>query len=203
MTNQEGIIFLVQFGIIRYTKENGGDAMKEYQGKPKALLGLGIAIGVMSAIILGTFIIVGPNIFTILLAAFLALIISFLYKGMVLKIIIDNEKIQILKPLGRKTIKFSNIAFCMVHGIDETDSIIYAFVKKKIGKETGVKGIKQKISFEEAVKIINKSEDSIDFDINFNMAEKITVSFVQNSDELKNEILTTLGGHQKRILSNM
>lgn len=203
MTNQEGIIFLVQFGIIRYTKENGGDAMKEYQGKPKALLGLGIAIGVMSAIILGTFIIVGPNIFTILLAAFLALIISFLYKGMVLKIIIDNEKIQILKPLGRKTIKFSNIAFCMVHGIDETDSIIYAFVKKKIGKETGVKGIKQKISFEEAVKIINKSEDSIDFDINFNMAEKITVSFVQNSDELKNEILTTLGGHQKRILNNM
>jgi hypothetical protein len=177
--------------------------MKEYPGKPKALMGLGIAIGAMGAIILGTFIIVGTNGITIVMAAFLALIISFLYKGMILKITVDNEKIQILKPLGKKTIKFSNIAFCMVHGIDKDDSIIYAFVKKKIGNKTGVKGIKQKISFEEAVKIINKSEESLDFDINFSMAEKITVSFVQNSDELKNEILTTLGGHQKRILNNM
>ena len=177
--------------------------MKEYQGKPKALMGLGIAIGVLGAIILGTFIIVGVNGITVIMAAFFALIISFLYKGMVLKITVDNEKIQILKPLGKKTIKFANIAFCMVHGIDKNDSIIYAFVKKKVGNKTGVKGIKQKISFEEAVKIINKSEDNIDFDINFSMAEKITVSFVQNSDELKNEILTTLGGHQKRILNNM
>lgn len=177
--------------------------MKEYPGKPKALMGLGIAIGVMGAIILGTFIIVGINGITIVMAAFLALIISFLYKGMVLKITIDNEKIQIFKPLGKKTIQFSNIAFCMVHGIDETDSIIYAFVKKKMGNKTGVKGIKQKISFDEAVKIINKSEENIDFDINFNMAEKITVSLVEKSDELKIEILKTLGGHQKRILNNM
>lgn len=177
--------------------------MKEYQGKPKALMGLGIAIGVLGAIILGTFIIVGVNGITLVMAAFLALIISFLYKGMVLKIIVDNEKVQIFKPLGKKTIKYSNIAFCMVHGIDETDSIIYAFVKKKVGNKTGVRGIKQKISFEEAVKVINKSEGSIDFDINFNMAEKITVSLVQNGDELKNEILCTLGGHQKRILNNM
>ena len=203
MTNQEGIIFLVQIGIIRYTEENGGDSMKEYQGKPKAFMGLGIAIGVLSAIILGTFIIVGPKVVTIGLAAFLALIISFLYKGMVLKITIDDEKIQILKPLGKKTIKFANIAFCMVHGIDETDSIIYAFMKKKVGKKTGVKGIKQKMSFEDAVKVINESEGTIDFDINFNMAEKITVSLVQNSDELKNEVLVTLGGHQKRILNDM
>ena len=91
----------------------------------------------------------------------------------------------------------------MVHGIDETDSIIYAFMKKKVGKKTGVKGIKQKISFEDAVKVINESEGTIDFDINFNMAEKITVSLVQNSDELKNEVLVTLGGHQKRILNDM
>jgi hypothetical protein len=203
MTNQEGIIFFEQIGIIRNTEEIGGDTMKEYQGKPKALMGLGIAIGVLGAIILGTFIIVGANGITIVMAAFLALIISFLYKGMVLKITVDDEKVQILKPLGRKTIKFSNIAFCMVHGIDETDSIIYAFVKKKIGKKTGVKGIKQKISFEDAVKIINKSEGTLDFDINFNMAEKITVSLVQNSDELKNEILVALGGHQKRILNDM
>jgi hypothetical protein len=177
--------------------------MKEYQGKPKALMGLGIAIGVLGAIILGTLIIVGVNGITIITAALLALIISFLYKGMVLKITIDNERIRIFKPLGIKTIKFSNIAFCMVHGIDETNSIIYAFVKKRVGNRTGVKGIKQQISFEDAVKIINKSEDSLDFDINFSMAEKITVSFVQNSDELKNEILVILGGHQKRIINNI
>jgi hypothetical protein len=122
---------------------------------------------------------------------------------MVLKITVDSEKVQIYKPLGRKTIKFSNIAFCMVHGIDETDSIIYAFVKRKIGKKTGVKGIKQNVSFEEVVKIINRSSENIDLDINFNMAERITVSLVQNSEELKNEILTTLGGHQKRILNNI
>ncbi|HYE09907.1 MAG TPA: hypothetical protein VEF53_06995 [Patescibacteria group bacterium] len=177
--------------------------MKEYQGKSKALMGLGIAIVVLGAIILGILIIVGLNWVTGLIIAFIAFIISFLYKGMVLRITVDSEKVQIYKPLGRKTIKFSNIAFCMVHGIDETDSIIYAFVKRKIGKKTGVKGIKQNVSFEEVVKIINRSSENIDLDINFNMAERITVSLVQNSEELKNEILTTLGGHQKRILNNI
>ncbi|MDF2532966.1 MAG: hypothetical protein K0R80_3377 [Clostridia bacterium] len=177
--------------------------MKEYQGKSKALMGLGIAIVVLGAIILGILIMVGLNWVTGLIIAFITFIVSFLYKGMVLKITVDSEKVQIYKPLGKKTIKFSNIAFCMVHGIDETDSIIYAFVKKKIGNKTGVKGIKQNVTFEEVVKIINKSSENIDLDINFNMAERITVSLVQNSEELKNEILTTLGGHQKRILNNI
>jgi uncharacterized membrane protein len=177
--------------------------MKEYQGKSKALMGLGIAIIVLGAIILGILIMIGLNWVTGLIIAFIAFIVSFLYKGMVLKITVDSEKVQIYKPLGKKTIKFSNIAFCMVHGIDETDSIIYAFVKKKNGNRTGVKGIKQNVSFEEVVKIINKSSENIDLDINFNMAERITVSLVENSEELKNEILTTLGGHQKRILNNI
>ena len=177
--------------------------MKEYQGKLRALKGLGIAIVMLGVIILGTFIIVGVNGITTVVAALLAFVISFLYKGMVLKIAIDEEKIVIQKPLGKKIIKFSNIAFFIVHGIDETDSIIYAFVKKKVGKKTRVKGIKQKLSFEDVVKIINKSNENIDLDINFNMAEKIPVSLVANNEELKNKILTQLSGHQKRILNDI
>ena len=177
--------------------------MKNYQGKTKALTGLGIAIGVMGAIILGTFIIVGVNGITIVIAVLLAFIMNFLYKGMVLKIVVDKDKISIYKPLGPKIIRFTDIAFCMVHGIDEMDSIIYAFVKKRVGKNAGVKGIKQNIPFQEVIKIINQSNDHVDLDINFNMAEKIPVSLVEDTEDLKNEILKTLGGHQKKILNNL
>lgn len=177
--------------------------MKEYKGKPKTISGLGIAIGILGTAILGILIIVGLNWVTGLISAFIAFIISFLYKGMIIKITIDKDKVEIYKPLGKKTIKFSNMAFCMVHGIDETDSIIYAFVKKKIGRTTGVKGVKQNLSFEEIVKIINKSNENIDLDINFNMAEKIPVSLVENTEELKHDILAILGGHQKKILNNI
>lgn len=177
--------------------------MKEYKGKSKLLTGLGIAVGALTASILGMLIIVGFKGIVIVISAIIALIISFLYKGMIVKIVVDKEQIMIYKPLSRKTIKFSNIAFCMVHGIDETDSIIYAFVKKRIGNRTGVKGIKQEISFEEAVRIINKSDEHVDLDINFNMADKIPVSLVEDTEALKCEILTILGGHQKKILNNM
>lgn len=177
--------------------------MKEYKGKSKMLTGLGIAIGVLGAVILGILIISGVRAIPIGISAFLAFIISFLYKGMIIKITVDKEKVIIHKPLSKKVIKFSNIAFCMVHGIDETDSILYAFVKKKFGKTTTVKGIKQKISFEEVVKIINKSNENIDLDINFNMAQKIPVSLVENTEELKNEIFTTLGGCQKKVLNSI
>jgi len=177
--------------------------MKTYQGKSKSLSGLGIAIGVIAAFILGLLIIVGVSAITIVVTLFAALIISFLYKGMILKITVDKEKVVIYKPLGKKTILFANIAFCMVHGINDSESIIYAFVKKKAGKKTRVKGIKQDISFEEVVKIINRSHENIDLDINFNMAERIPVSLVQDTETLKNDILDTLGGHQKRILNNI
>ncbi|MDF2840210.1 MAG: hypothetical protein K0Q99_982 [Clostridia bacterium] len=177
--------------------------MSTYKGKSKSLYGLGIAIGILTAIILGMLIIVGVKGITLIVTALVALIISFLYKGMIVKIVVDKEKIMIYKPLGKKTIQFSNVAFCMVHGIDETDSIIYAFVKKKFGKEAGVKGIKQNISFDEVVRIINKSGDNLDLDINFNMADRIPVSLVENTEELKSEILTMLGGHQKKILNNI
>ena len=110
---------------------------------------------------------------------------------------------MIYKPLGAKKIRFANIAFCMIHGIDETDSIVYAFVKKKRGNRTGVKGIKQDLSFEEVVRAINKAHENIDVDMNFNMAERIPVSLVENTEELKQEILHTLGGHQKKILNNI
>lgn len=177
--------------------------MTEYQGKTKSIMGLGITIGVLSAIILFILIIVGVRGLTIVIAVLFALLISFLYKGMVLKITVDKEKILIYKPLGKKTIKFSNIAFCMVYGIDETESIIYAFVKKRIGHKTGVKGVRQKLSFEEIVMKINSSYENVDLDINFNLADKIPVSLVQKSEALKNEILTTLSSHQKRILNNI
>ena len=174
--------------------------MKEYHGKSKALRGLGTAIIILLAGVLALFLISGVNAITIIIAALLALIMNFLYKGMVVKIAVDKDQIIIQKPLTQKVIKFSNIAFCIIHGIDETDSIIYAFVKKRAGT---VKGIKQNLPFEEVVKIINKSEDNINLDINFNMSEKIPVSLVSDSDELKDLILAILGGHQKRIINNL
>lgn len=176
--------------------------MVEYRGKLKSLFGLGIAIGVLTAIVSGILITVGVKGITVIVSILILFLISFLYKGMIVKIKVDKEKIVIYKPLSKKTIRFSNIAFCMVHGINETESILYAFVKKRIGNTTGVKGIKQKLSFEEVVKIINKSHENVDLDINFNMSEKIPVSLVENTEELKSNILTTLGGHQKKILNN-
>lgn len=174
--------------------------MKEYHGKSKALRGLGTAIIILLAGVLALFLISGVNGTNIIVAALLFLIMNFLYKGMVLKITVDKDQIIIQKPLTQKVIRFSNIAFCIVHGIDETDSIIYAFIKKRDGT---VKGIKQRISFEEVVKIINRSENNIDLDINFNMADRIPVSLVSEADELKDRILTTLGGHQKRMLNHL
>ncbi|OGO76694.1 MAG: hypothetical protein A2Y23_10910 [Clostridiales bacterium GWB2_37_7] len=177
--------------------------MKSYSGKSKSLAGLGIAIVVLTAIILGILIKVGVTGIVVVVSALLALVISFLYKGMIVKIKVDKEKVVIYKPLSKKTIKFCNIAFCMVHGIDETNSIIYAFVKKKFGSKTGVKGIKQTISFEEVVKIISKTDEYNDLDINFNMSEKIPVSLVENTEELKRDILTTLSGYQNKIINNI
>lgn len=177
--------------------------MKEYKGKHKTILGLGIAIGILGAAALTTLLIYGANWITILISGFVAFIISFLYKGLILKITIDQDSIKIYKPLSIKNIKFKNIAFCMIHGINETDSIIYAFVKMRRGKTTKVRGIKQDISFEEAVRTINRAHENLDLDINFNMAEKIPVSLVEDTEDLKNEILTTLGGHQKKILNNL
>ena len=52
--------------------------MKEYKGKSNAVLGLGIAVGILAAIVLGTLIIVGVTWVTILISAFLLFIISFL-----------------------------------------------------------------------------------------------------------------------------
>jgi hypothetical protein len=183
--------------------ENGGCAVREYKGKSKTLSGLGIAIAALTIIILAILLTVGFSGLPAVFVALIALVISFLYKGMIIKITLDNDKVTVYRPLGRKSIRFSDIAFCMVHGIDETDSIIYAFIKKRTGGTNRVRGVKQNLSFEEVIKAVNKSEGNIDFDINFNMAEKIPVSFVENAEDLKKGILETLGGHQKRILKDM
>ena len=177
--------------------------MKVYQGKSKSLLTLSIIIGIFAAIIVVMLVLVGVKPLTVLFSVIFAFAIHFCYKGMILRIAVDEEKVVISRPLGKKTIRFADIAFCMVHGIDETESIIYAFVKKRMGNRIGVKGIKQQLTFEEVVRIINKSQENIDLDINFNMAQRIPVSLVENTEELKNRILQTLGGHQKKILNQV
>lgn len=173
--------------------------MKEYKGKSKSILGLGIAIVVLMGIIAAMLAYFGVRGLTIVFTVLIALIVNLLYKGMILKILVDQDKVAIYKPLGKKTIRFENVAFCMVHGIDETESIMYAFVKK--GK--GVRGVKQNLSYQEIVKRINQSDENLDLDINFSMAEKIPVSFVENSEELKTKILDAIGGHQKNILNKI
>ena len=174
--------------------------MERFAGKPDSLKKLGIFFTTSTLLIIISLMYV-PNIIvkTILLVVFI-LAAWETYKGLIIAITVDDQKIRIYKPFNIRTIKFDNIAFCAVHGIDDDTTLLYAFRRKKRRKRDGVYGIKSDKSFDEIVKIISEDEGNTDLNINFNMAFKVLISFVDNGDVLRDKILTIVNERHKKIL---
>lgn len=174
--------------------------MEKFKGKPNSLKKLGIIFIISTLLALVSLIFI-PNIIlkTILLIIFIVTGWQ-VYKGLIFAIAVDDQKIKIYKPFGIKTIKFDNIAFCAVHGIDDDTTLLYAFTRKKCRTGDRVRGIKSNKSFDEIVKIISADEGNTDLNINFNMASKILISFVENGDILKDKILATVNERHKKII---
>ncbi|MBU3129387.1 hypothetical protein LGL55_06175 [Clostridium tagluense] len=174
--------------------------MEKFSGKPDSLKKLGVSfiISILLAVVTLLFI---PNftLKTILLIIFISVAWQF-YKGIILFITVDDQKIRIYKPFNRRTIKFDDIAFCAVHGIDDDTTLLYAFRRKKHRTGDKVRGIKSNKSFDEIVKIISLDEGNTDLNINFNMASKVLISFVDKGDILRDKILATVNERHKKIL---
>jgi hypothetical protein len=172
--------------------------MERFAGKPDSLKKLGIFFTTSTLLVIISLIFI-PNMIvkTILLVIFV-LAAWETYKGLILAITVDDQKIRIYKPFNIRTIKFDNIAFCAVHGIDEGTTLLYAFTRRKHFKGDRVRGLKSKKSFQEIVKIISEDEGNTDLNINFNMASKVLISFVQNGDILTDKILANVNERHKK-----
>lgn len=173
--------------------------MEKFSGKPDSLKKLGIIFIISVLLAFVSFIFV-PNFIlkTVLLIIFITVAWQ-AYKGLIIAITVDEQKIKIYKPFNIKTIKFEDIAFCAVHGIDDDTTLLYAFTRKRYGKGDRVRGIKSNKSFDEIIKLISEDEGNTDLNINFNMASKVLISFVQNGDTLKDKILATVNERHKKI----
>ena len=171
--------------------------MERFKGKPDSLKKLGVFFTISVLIALLSYISISNAILKAVLLVFFITFAWQFYKGLILSITLDKQKIRIYKPFNVRTIKFDDIAFCAVHGIDEDTMLMYAFTRKRGLKGDRVRGIKSKKSFDEIVKLIAEDEGNTDLDINFNMASKIQVSFVEHSDILKCKILDTV--HERHI----
>lgn len=141
------------------------------------------------------------NGFAIFMAVLFLFPLPMIYSGIILNIQLDDEKIVIQRPLGKKVIKFSNIAFCAVNALEDNKYLIYAFKKRKKKGITSIKGIKQNIPYQDIVKKMSDTRKTFDFDINFNQALKIPVSFVENGEELKDMILKRINAEHVRVLN--
>ena len=76
--------------------------------------------------------------------------------------------------------------------------LLYAFTRQRRFKGDRISGIKSKKSFDEIVKIISEDDGNTDLNINFNMASKILISFVQQGDVLKDKILANVNERHKK-----
>lgn len=175
--------------------------MTEYKGNWKAVKGPSIVMVIIISMVLIIYLFIPhgflPYFFIILLLSF----VPITYTGLVLKIKIDDKKLIIVRPFTRTTVKFENVALCAVHCVEEGRYLIYAFVKQRYRGGYTAKGIKPKLPFDEVIKLSSKNED-IDLDINFNKAKKIPVSFVENSEELRDRFMTEVGKHHVRIMDD-
>jgi len=174
--------------------------MDKFSGKLDSLkkLGFFFTISILLALVSLIFI----HNFMIKLILFIIFITSAWqgYKGLILSITVDDQEIKIYKPFNKRTIKFDDIAFCAVHGIDDDTTLLYVFRRKKHLKGDKVRGIKSDKSFDEIVKTISDDEGNTDLNINFNMASKVLISFVEKGDMLRDKILATVSERHKKIL---
>jgi hypothetical protein len=174
--------------------------MEKFNGKPDSLKKLGVSFTISLLLALVSYIFISNVILkTVLMVIFITGAWQF-YKGLILSITVDDHKIKIYKPLNIRTIKFDDIAFCAVHGIDDDTTLLYAFTRKRHIKGDRISGIKSKKSFDEVVKLISEDEGNTDLNINFNMASKILISFVQQGDILKDKILANVNERHRKIL---
>lgn len=174
--------------------------MEKFNGKPDSLKKLSVFF------MISMFLALVSLLFTSNITIKVILLIIFItsawqsYKGLILFITVDEQKIRIQKPFYTRTIKFEDIAFCAVHGIDDDTAVLYAFRRQKRNKGDKVRGIKSDKSFDEIVEIISQDEGNTDLNINFNMASKVLISFVDNGDILRDKILATVNERHKIIL---
>lgn len=173
--------------------------MEKFNGKPDSLKKLGIIFIISVLLAFVSYIFVPNFILKIVLLIFCITAAWQAYKGLIIAITVDDQKIKIYKPFNMRTIKFDDIAFCAVHGIDDDTTLLYAFTRKRHSKGDRVRGIKSNKSFDEIVKIISEDDGNTELNINFNMASKVLISFVQNGDTLRDKILATVNERHKKI----
>lgn len=163
--------------------------MTVYRGKKGNLKGTSLVALTIIAIILLIFFLTKRGVFAWFMMVCLALLIPSIYKGMILKITLDDNRIIIRRPLSWHTIKISDIAFCAVHDIGEGNYTLYTFIKKKQGQTMKIEGVKSEKPYEEVMEALRKGGRPEGVQISFNKATKIPIALVENSNELKEKIL--------------
>lgn len=166
-----------------------------YQGKKGNLKATSIVTLSCIAIILLLFFFTKRGFFPWFFIISLFLIIIPSYKGMILKISMDEDRIIISRPLSHELIKIPDISFCAVHDIGEGNSTLYVFLRKKSGQTYRIKGIKSEKTYEEIMEALSKGGRPEGVKVNFNKASKIPVSLVENGNELKEKILDSVDAH--------
>ena len=173
--------------------------MTEYKGRWEAIRGPLVVLSIMLTLLIFVLFFVPQGFWFYFFMIMLLLFMPLAYSGLILKIMINDKKIVVIRPFTRVTVKFENVALCAVHNIEEGSSLIYAFVKSRSLKGYTVKGIRPKLSFDEIVRMTSKNED-VDLDINFSRAKKIPVSFVDGGEELKERFLLEVGKYHVKIM---
>lgn len=165
------------------------------RGKASNLRGTLLVVLTVIGIIALIFTFTKRGVFAWFIMICLALLISLVYKGMILKISLDENRIVITRPLSRQKIKLSDIAFCAVHDIGEGNFTLYTFMKKGHGNGISITGVKSEKPYEEVMDTMRRGGKLEGVQINFNKATKIPIALVENSDELKEKILDNVDIH--------
>lgn len=165
------------------------------RGKKGNLKGTTLVVMTILAIISLIFIFTKRGVFAWFLMIILALLLPLVYKGMILKIKLDKNKIVIIRPLSWQTIKLKDVAFCAVHDIGEGNFTLYAFMKNIHGNDIKITGVKTEKSYDEVLTAMNKGGKLEGIQINFNKAAKIPIALVEDSEELKEKILDNVDIH--------
>ena len=175
--------------------------MTEYKGRWDAMRGPLVMLSILIALVLIIYAFMPKGFFAYFFIALLLIFVPLSYSGLVLKIIVDEKKLVVVRPFTRVSVKFEDVGLCAVHCVEDGRYLIYAFVKQRYRGGYTVKGIRPKLPFDEIVKMASKDEN-INLDINFNRAKKIPVSFVENCEGLKDRFLMEVGKYHVRIMDD-
>lgn len=176
--------------------------MTKYKGRWDAIKGPLLVFVLMIAMILTIYFLIPKGFFAYFFIALLLFFMPLVYSGLVLSINIDDKKLVVVRPFTRTSVKLADVAICAVHCIEDGKYLLYAFVRKRDIKGYTVRGIKPRLPFEEVIRI-STQEENVDLDVNFNRAKKIPISFVENSDELKDRFLLEVGRHHVKIMEDV